>query len=97
MVAFVERTQIYLTEEQQRELERRVISTGRTKSDLIREALDAYLGPEESSEEWRRRWVAAVDAVAGIAPYLPSGDTYAQELRDADLLRQDELERRRHG
>ena len=92
MVAIVERTQIYLTEQQQRELERRVISSGRTKSDLIREALDAFLETEESSEDWRRRWREAVDAVAGIAPYLP--DTYVQELRHADLRRQAELERR---
>ncbi len=84
MVAIVERTQIYLTEQQQRELERRVISTGRTKSDLIREALDAFLGTEETNEEWRRRWVAAVDAVAGIATYLPDADTYTEELRRAD-------------
>jgi len=39
----VERTQIYLTSEQQRALEARVIATGRTKSDMIRQALDAYL------------------------------------------------------
>jgi len=97
MVAVVERTQIYLTEQQQRELERRVIASGRTKSDLIREALDRFLGTEESHEEWQRRWIAAVDAVAGIAPYLPDGATYSEELRQVDLRRQEELEQRRRG
>jgi Arc/MetJ-type ribon-helix-helix transcriptional regulator len=95
MVAIVERTQIYLTEQQQRELERRVISSGRTKSDLIREALDAFLGLQLSKDEWQRRWREAVDAISGIAPYLPEGDAYAQQLRDADIQRKEELERRR--
>ncbi len=95
MLAVVERTQIYLTERQQRELERRAISSGRTKSDLIREALDAFLGMSLSKDEWQRRWREAVDAIAGIAPYLPEGDAYAQELRDADVERKEELERRR--
>ena len=92
MVAIVERTQIYLTEQQQRELERRVISSGRTKSDLIREALDAYLGVELTSQEWRRRWTGAVDAIGGIAPYLSTDDV--QELRDADTQRMEQLQHR---
>jgi len=92
MVDVVERTQIYLTAEQQRALERRVTSSGRTKSDLIREALDAYLGTKESNEEWRKRWAAAVDAVYGIAPYL-SAD-YVERLRENDVRRQRELEER---
>jgi hypothetical protein len=37
------RTQIYLTQEQQRRLERLAAATGRRKSELIREALDDYL------------------------------------------------------
>lgn len=92
MLALVERTQIYLTERQQRELERRVINSGRTKSDLIREALDAYLGTERTEEEWRHRWQAAVDGAYGIAPYLPAD--YIETLREVDAKRQEELERR---
>ena len=88
MLPIVERTQIYLTEQQQRELERRAISSGRTKSDLIREALDAFLGLQLSKAEWQRRWREALDAIAGIAPYLSEGDAYAQELRHADVERQ---------
>jgi hypothetical protein len=92
MLAVVERTQIYLTPEQQRELERRVAGSGRTKSDLIREALDAYLGGAEPNEGWRRRWVAAVDAAYGAAPYLPA--TYVEDGRRLEVDRQEELERR---
>jgi len=95
MFGVVERTQIYLTEEQQLELARRVTASGRTKSDLIREALDAYLETEESDEEWRRRWIAAVDAAYGAAPYLSA--TYVANLRAVDAERQEELERRWRG
>ena len=43
MLAGVKRTQIYLEERQARELERRAAARHTTKSELIREALDAYL------------------------------------------------------
>ena len=95
MFGVVERTQIYLTEEQQLELARRVTASGRTKSDLIREALDAYLETEESDEEWRKQWLEAIDAIYGIAPYLP--ETYVEDLRALDVRRQEELERRWRG
>jgi hypothetical protein len=95
MFAVVERTQIYLTSEQQRALERRMAGSGRTKSDLIREAIDAYLGTEESNEEWRRKWIAAVDAAYGIAPYLP--EDYVERLRAVDAARGEELEKRWRG
>lgn len=97
MLASVERTQIYLTEEQQRALEARVRATGRTKSDLIREALDAYLDVGETHEELMQRWRDAVQAVAGIAPYLPDGVTYVQQIRAHESERRDELERRRRA
>lgn len=95
MLAIVERTQIYLTEEQQRALEARVVTTGRTKSDLIREALDAYLDLGEAHDERMRRWRQAVDAAYGAAPYL--SETYVEDLRALDVKRQAELERRWRG
>lgn len=95
MVANVERTQIYLTEEEQRALEARAFATGRTKSDLIREAIDAYLDLGEVHEETMRRWREAVRAAAGIAPYLP--ETYVEDLRAVDREHQRELERRWRG
>jgi Arc/MetJ-type ribon-helix-helix transcriptional regulator len=46
----MERTQIYLTEAQTRELDRRARSRGTTRSHLIREALEQYLGPTWDAE-----------------------------------------------
>ena len=46
----VHRTQIYLEEEQSRRLAERARSTGRTRSTLIREAIDAYLGATDEGE-----------------------------------------------
>jgi hypothetical protein len=40
----MQRTQIYLTEEQAGLLDARAEAAGRTRSDLIREAIDAWLG-----------------------------------------------------
>lgn len=94
----MKRTQIYLDEEQDRLLAERATVEGRTKSDLIREALGRYLaGSTETKEERLARFRAAVDAVAGIAPYLPPGDEYVRELRSHDVTRQRELEKRWRG
>lgn len=46
----MERTQIYLSEGQTRELDRRARSRGTTRSHLIREALEQYLGPTWDAE-----------------------------------------------
>jgi hypothetical protein len=93
MLAGVKRTQIYLEERQARELERRATARHTTKSEVIREALDAYLGGDPEAERLRR-FRDAVDAAYGIAPHLPDGATYVRELREADVRRQEELEER---
>lgn len=95
----MKRTQIYLDEEQDKLLAERAHDEARTKSDLIRQAVDEYLTKHrvEPHEERMRRFRAAVDAVAGIAPYLPPGDEYVRELRKADLARQEMLEKRWRG
>lgn len=88
------RTQIYLEEEQERFLGRRAAETGRTKSDLIREAIDRYAHQPQDSSTQLAEFHAAVEATAGIAPYLPAGVEYVRRLREADRARDEELERR---
>jgi Ribbon-helix-helix protein, copG family len=89
------RTQIYLGEEQDRRLVERARVTGRTKSDLIREALDRLLDAPLTEEEELARFRAAAGAAFGIAPHLE--DAYVRRLRDADRRRQERLEEQRHG
>jgi predicted transcriptional regulator len=93
----VRRTQIYLDEEQDRRLAERARATGRTKSDLIREALDRLLDAPLTEEEELARFRAAAGAAFGIAPHLEDGLTYVRGLRGADRRRQKRLEEQRHG
>lgn len=58
----MERTQIYLSEGQTAELDRRARQRGTTRSHLIREALDQYLGPTWDPEAF----IAALHDFAGI-------------------------------
>lgn len=63
----MQRTQIYLTDEEQQALRRLAAQTGRTQSDLIREAVDAYLAarqPDDRLDRLRRAaglWAARDD------------------------------------
>ena len=91
------RTQIYLDEEQDRRLAERARATGRTKSDLIREAVDRLLDEPLGEDEELARFRAAAQAAFGIAPYLEDGATYVRKLRDGDRRRQERLERDWHG
>jgi hypothetical protein len=43
------------------------------------------------------RFREAVDSVAGVAPYLPSGLDYVAEVRNADLESDDITEQQRRG
>lgn len=91
----VKRTQIYLEESQDARLAQRARATGTTKSDLIREAVDAYLrGPEDQGARLSA-FRAAVRAAAGSVRRLPKGRRYVEELRRQDAGRQRELEDRR--
>lgn len=58
----MERTQIYLTEAQTRELDRRARARGTTRSHLIREALEQYLGRTWDAEGF----IAALRDFQGI-------------------------------
>lgn len=89
------RTQIYLDEAQSERLAERAAASGVTKSHLIREAIDAYLQSPQDEDLRLARFRAAVEAVAGIAPYLPAGRSYVETVRRHDARRQQALERRR--
>ena len=89
------RTQVYLEDEQDRALTARAHAAGRTKSALIRDAIDSYLAPASAEEIGVARFKAAVAAVQGIAPYLPPGREYVEQIRAADRERQRELDARR--
>jgi predicted transcriptional regulator len=93
----VRRTQIYLDEEQDRRLGEHALATGRTKSDLIREAVDRFLDTPLTEEEQLARFRAAAGAAFGIAPYLADGATYVRRLRDIDRRRAERLEEQWHG
>jgi predicted DNA-binding protein len=93
-VYIAHRTQIYLDDHQNRLLGERSRQVGRTKSALIREAIDEYLAPSSSDESALARLRAAVAEASGAAPYLPSGADYVQELRALELERQRSHERR---
>ncbi len=81
------RTQIYLGEEQHAELARRAAAAGITVSQLIRGAIDDVLDQAEPDEQWRSGWRQAVAATAGIAPYLPEGTVYVDEMRAEERRR----------
>jgi hypothetical protein len=93
----VKRTQIYLDEEQDRELGRRAVAEGLTKSAVIRRALGAYLNGADDDELRLARFRAAVEAAAGVAPDLPRGAQYVERLRAFDVRRQETIERRRQA
>lgn len=91
----VDRTQIYLTPEESAALERASIETGKTKSQLIREAIDEKYVPHRSLEEF----MAVLDASFGAWKEEPGEDrsAYLEDLRRADLAKQRYLERLRRA
>jgi predicted DNA-binding protein len=86
------RTQIYLDEDQHARLAALARQCGTTTSQLIRDAIDVMLEGPGDEDAWRASWRAAVEATAGIAPYL--GGEY-ECGRVADLRRQREHDDRR--
>ncbi|HEV7774423.1 MAG TPA: ribbon-helix-helix protein, CopG family [Conexibacter sp.] len=86
------RTQIYLADAQERALADRAQQVGRTKSALIREAIDNYLTPDTAEQTALARLRTAVEDASGCAAYLPAGERYVDELRAADSERARELD-----
>ncbi len=93
----MKRTQIYLEEAQHDTLSRRAAVVGTTKSDLIREAVDAYLAGPRAERGQLLAFRDAVRAAAGSVPRLPEGSRYVEELRAIDADRERALEHRRHA
>jgi len=88
------RTQIYLDDLQERALAARAERAGRTKSSLIREAIDSYLEQPSAAETALARLRTAVAHAHGCASSLPAGEHYVEELRGADRERARELDER---
>ena len=80
----MERTQIYLTRRESSTLAKLSKQTGRTRSQLIREAISAqYLAGADADE-----LMAALDATTGIwADRTESGAAYVNRLRRGRLAR----------
>jgi predicted DNA-binding protein len=93
----VKRTQIYLNADQGRRLDERAAAAGRTRSALIREAIDALLDGPTADRDEMAAFRAAVEGAFGTAPDLPSGADYVRALRTSDSERQRALERRRQA
>ena len=70
------RTQVYLTEEQDRGLKGLAESTGRKQSELIREAIDQLLA-ENRPKDWRE----ALEAVRGMWADRDALDGLYEDLR----------------
>jgi hypothetical protein len=70
------RTQVYLTEDQRREIEKLRARDGRTLAEVVRAALDEYLathGPAAEEARMAKRR-AVLDETFGIAPDFPYPD-----------------------
>jgi predicted DNA-binding protein len=70
------RTQIFLTEEQKRQLKRLAAASGKKQSEMIREAIDGYL-VKQGSEGWK----AAFEAARGMWTDRDDLDGFVRDLR----------------
>jgi CubicO group peptidase (beta-lactamase class C family) len=73
----MQRTQIYLTDEQRRRIARRAADAGVSQAEVIRRILDEVLGIEGGKDERR----AAVLATAGILADAPDWPEWLQRVR----------------
>ena len=89
----MKRTQIYLDERHTRRLDQRARAGGRTRSELIREAVGRYLGDDEPVDRELESFRMAAEAAFGVAAYLPPGDEYVDAVRAADSARARSLDR----
>lgn len=88
------RTQIYLDDDQTARLDQRAALEGTSRSMVIRRAVDVYLSQEErDAVAWQAQWKKAIEGTAGIAPYLAEGTEYVESLRRDDAERLSRFER----
>jgi Ribbon-helix-helix protein, copG family len=83
------RTQVYLTEDQRREIEKLRARDGRTLAEVIRAALDEYLathGPA-AAEARRAKHQRVLDETFGIAPDFPYPNRDEPDRFDRDWNR----------
>ncbi len=73
----MQRTQVYLTEEQRRRIARRAADAGVSQAEVIRRILDQALGIGEGRDERR----AAVLATAGILADAPDWPEWLRRVR----------------
>jgi hypothetical protein len=76
-------------------LTKRAKEVGRTKSELIRDAIDEYFNVGENRKSRLKTFRSALDATFGVSPHLPSGAEYVEVLRQSDAVRLQELPERR--
>jgi predicted DNA-binding protein len=70
------RTQIYLTDEQKRQLAQLAAASGKRQSEMIREAIDGYLAEREPKD-----WKEAFEAVRGMWAERDDLDDFVRDLR----------------
>jgi predicted transcriptional regulator len=88
------RTQIYLDDDQTTRLDQRAAAEGTSRSMVIRRAVDVYLSQEErDAAAWQEQWRKAIEGTAGIASYLEEGADYVEEMRREDAERLSQFER----
>jgi len=75
----MERTQIYLTTSQTTELDKRARQQGTTRSHLIREAVETYLGPTWDAEAFKK----ALEGFAGVWADRDDIDEIRENMREA--------------
>lgn len=82
------RTQIYLDDEQTTRLDERAAAEGTSRSMVIRRAVDKFLSEEDrSSASWKTQWKEVLARTTGIAPYLEEGGEYVEDVRRRDAER----------
>lgn len=83
----MERTQIYLTETQTRELDKRARQQRTTRSHLIREAVETYLAPKWDPEAFK----VALDGIAGMWADRDDIDEIHEGMREAGRRKMKQL------